>query len=104
METGSGERTPGSPESTTEVTDLVTNTPLEETQQSRLIRVTTTTAMNSKAKTLQPAPAPGTILRAADNKPGSMATSAGSDAPGCLTLAVPAVRDEKLISGRFWRQ
>ncbi|KAK7795102.1 hypothetical protein U0070_021219, partial [Myodes glareolus] len=39
--------------------------------------------MNSEAKTQQPAPATGAILRAVDTKPGSMGSSTGSDVPDC---------------------
>ena len=85
LDTGSGEQALESSENTTEAADLVTSTPLQETQQSLLTGVTTTAAMNSEAKTLQPAPAPGTILRAADTKPGSVGSSPVSDTPGYLT-------------------
>ncbi|KAK7795812.1 hypothetical protein U0070_018811, partial [Myodes glareolus] len=102
MDTGSGERAPGSPESTTGAADLVTSTPLQETQQSLLTGVTTTAAMNSEAKTQQPAPAPDTILRAADTKPGSVASTSGRDVPGSLTSAVPASGEKKLIARKVW--
>ncbi|XP_057616650.1 Y-box-binding protein 1-like [Chionomys nivalis] len=97
MDTGSRQLAPENPESTTYAADLVTNTPLEETQQSLQTGVTTTAAITSEAKTQQPAVAPDAILRAVDTKPGSMSSSAGSDIPGCLTPAVPAIR-EKLIA------
>ena len=79
LDTGSGEQALESSENTTEAADLVTNTPLKVTQQSLLTGVTTTAAMNSEAKTQKPAPAPGTIFRAADTKPGSMTSSDDSE-------------------------
>ncbi|XP_041500741.1 Y-box-binding protein 1-like [Microtus oregoni] len=100
MDTASRQLAPESPESTTETADLVTNPPLEETQQSLQTEVTTTAAITSEAKTQQPADAPDAILRAVDTKPGSMSSSAGSDIPGCLTPAVPAIREKKQIAGK----
>ncbi|KAH0502196.1 Nuclease-sensitive element-binding protein 1 [Microtus ochrogaster] len=97
MDTGSGQLAPESPESTTEAADLVNNSPLDETQQSLQTGVTTTAAITSEAKTQQPAVAPDAILRAVDTKPGSMSSSVGSDIPGCLTPAVPAIREKNLI-------
>ncbi|XP_057616644.1 Y-box-binding protein 1-like [Chionomys nivalis] len=98
MDTASGQLAPENPESTTYAADLVTNTPLEETQQSLQTGVSTTAAITSEAKTQQPDVAPDAILRAVDTKPGSMSSSAGSDIPGCLTPAVPAIREKKLIA------
>ncbi|XP_057616648.1 Y-box-binding protein 1-like [Chionomys nivalis] len=98
MDTASGQLAPKSPESTTYAADLVTNTPLEETQQSLQTGVSTTAGITSEAKTQQSAVAPDAILRAVDTKPGSMSSSAGSDIPGCLTPAVPAIREKKLIA------
>ena len=98
MDTASGQLAPESPESTTEAADLVTNPPLEETQQSLQTGVTTTAAMTSEAKTQQPAVAPDAILGAVDTKPGSMSSSAGTDISGCLTPAVPAMKEKKLIA------
>lgn len=98
MDTGRGQLATGSPESTTEAANLVTNPPLEETQQSLQTGVTTTAAITSEVKTQQPAVASDAILRAVDTKPGSMSSSAGSDIPGCLTPTVPAMREKKLIA------
>ncbi|KAK2104358.1 Y box binding protein 1 [Saguinus oedipus] len=52
--------------------------------------------MSSEAKTQQPPAAPA--LSAADTKPGTMGSGAGSGGPGGLTSAAPAGGDKKVIA------
>ncbi|CAO2588788.1 Y-box-binding protein 1, partial [Lemmus lemmus] len=95
---GSGERTPESPESPTAAAGLVTITPREEPQPSPPAPVTTTATMSSEAETQQPPAAPAAALSAADTKPGSTGSGAGSGGPGGLTSAAPAGGDKKVIA------
>ncbi|KAL1776345.1 nuclease-sensitive element-binding protein 1 isoform X1 [Sigmodon hispidus] len=95
---GSGERTPESPESPTAAAGLVTITPREEPQPSPPAPVTITATMSSEAETQQPPAAPAAALSAADTKPGSTGSGAGSGGTGGLTSAAPAGGDKKVIA------
>ncbi|XP_034358265.1 Y-box-binding protein 1 isoform X1 [Arvicanthis niloticus] len=54
--------------------------------------------MSSEAETQQPPAAPAAALSAADTKPGSTGSGAGSGGPGGLTSAAPAGGDKKVIA------
>lgn len=56
--------------------------------------------MSSEAETQQPPAAPAAALSAADTKPGSTGSGAGSGGPGGLTSAAPAGGDKKVIGER----
>ncbi|KAH0513430.1 Nuclease-sensitive element-binding protein 1 [Microtus ochrogaster] len=78
---GSGQRTPESPESPIAAAGLVTITPREEPQPSPLAPVTTTATVSSEAETQQPPAAPAAALSSANTKPGSRVSGAGSGGP-----------------------
>ena len=82
--------------SPTAAAGLVTITPREEPQLPQPAPVTITATMSSEAETQQPPAAPA--LSAADTKPGTTGSGAGSGGPGGLTSAAPAGGDKKVIA------
>lgn len=85
--------------SPTAAAGLVTITPREEPQLPQPAPVTITATMSSEAETQQPPAAPpaAPTLSAADTKPGTTGSGAGSGGPGGLTSAAPAGGDKKVI-------